>query len=111
MLYAERGNKVKQISENDIPRCLEQGYLIKNERGIVLHEAVPTDIPNLKLAFARHQKEIKALKDVIAKKDAEIKSLQQQLIQIASTPKQQVESTETVAPKKKSSKAAAKTEE
>lgn len=107
MLYAERGNRVKQISEQDIPKYVEQGYTITDGQGTVIKETVPTDLPSLKLAYDKHIKEIESLNKAIALRDEEIAKLQKQILDMASS---QVQSVET--PKKSSKKSVkAETEE
>lgn len=112
MLYAERGNRVKQISEQDIQKYVEQGYVITDGRGTVIKETVPTDLSALKLEYNKHIAEIESLKKAIAIRDEEIAKLQKQLIEVASS--QSVETPKAETPKKKSTKAKAeevKTEE
>ena len=72
MIYAERGNKVRQISENDIPKYVEQGYKIVDEKGTVLRDTVPTDVATLKLAYKQHTQQIAALKAENAKLKAQL---------------------------------------
>lgn len=74
MIYAERGNRVKQISEQDIPKYIEQGYKITDEWGRVLKSTVPTDIQVLKLAYVQNQEEIATLKNRIAELEAQLKA-------------------------------------
>ena len=112
MLYAERGNRVKQLSEQDIQKQVEQGYVITDGRGTVIKETVPTDLSALKLEYNKHIAEIESLKKAIAIRDEEIAKLQKQLIEVASS--QSVETPKAETPKKKSTKAKAeevKTEE
>lgn len=71
MIYAEQGNRVKQISEADIQRYVEQGYRIIDEKGTVLQETVPTNSAELRLAYINHKKEIESLKEQIATLTAE----------------------------------------
>ena len=70
-IYAERGNRVKTISESDIQKYVEQGYTITNGQGTVLQETVPTDVPTLRLAYKQHIDEIKRLKDEITELKAQ----------------------------------------
>lgn len=72
MIYAERGNRVKQISEADIPKYLEQGYTITDAKGSVIKESVPLDVPTLRLAYQNHTDEIKALKAHIERLTAKL---------------------------------------
>lgn len=62
MVYAERGNRVKQISEADIQKYVEQGYKITNAQGAVIQDTVPLDVPTLRLAYRQHISEIRTLK-------------------------------------------------
>lgn len=66
MIYAEQGNRVKVIQENEIQRYVEKGYTITDGMGTVIRETVPTDMASLRLAYVDHQKEIKELKERIA---------------------------------------------
>ena len=116
MVYAERGNRVKQISEQDIQKYVEQGYIITDGRGTVIKETVPTDLSELKLEYNKHLAEIESLKQAIAVRDAEIAKLQKQLIEVSTSSSSQVavetskaDTPKAETPKKKSAKA--KTEE
>ena len=75
MVFAEKGNRVRRIDESEIQRYAEQGYEITDGKGTVLRETVPTDVPNLKLAYIEHTKEIAELKAQIAALTAENKAL------------------------------------
>ena len=88
MIFAERGNRVKQISEADIPKYVEQGYKITAANGAVIMDTVPTDITVLRNAYKEHVNEIKALK-------AQIELLTSELAK-AETKKQKAEKTEDV---------------
>ena len=88
MIFAERGNRVKQISEADIPKYVEQGYKITAANGAVIMDTVPTDITVLRNAYKEHVSEIKALK-------AQIELLTSELAK-AETKKQKAEKTEDV---------------
>lgn len=68
MFYAQKGNQVSRIEEFQIAELLEQGFNIIDEKGSVLHEAVPTDLNILKRAFVDNRKRIAEL-------EAEIESL------------------------------------
>ena len=72
MIYAERGNKVVSISEDAISRYVEQGYVIKDASGKILRDTVPTDMASLKKAFIECREENKALKEEIAKLNAQL---------------------------------------
>ena len=76
MIYAERGNRVKQISESDIQKYLEQGYKITDERGAVMLESAPTDVQSLRNAYRQHVDEIKALKAQIEYLSSELAKAQ-----------------------------------
>ena len=65
MIYAERGNKVITIREDAIEKYVQQGYIIKDESGVVLRETIPTDVPNLRKAYIEHKKEIESLRQQI----------------------------------------------
>lgn len=72
MIYAERGNRVKQISESEIQKYVEQGYKITDAGGNVIEDTVPLDIPTLRSAYKKHVEEIKALKAQIEFLNAEL---------------------------------------
>lgn len=110
MVYAERGNRVKQISEQDIQKYVEQGYVITDGMGTVIKETVPTDIASLKLEYNKHIAEIETLKKAIAIRDEEIAKLQKQILDLATSGSQAAVETTPKAetPKKKKS---TKTEE
>ena len=61
MIYAERGNRVKQISENDIEKYVGQGYKIVDDNGKVIKDTIPTDVTVLQTAYEKHTKAIEDL--------------------------------------------------
>ena len=75
MLYAEKGNKVKEIDESMIQSCVEQGYRIVNERGVVIQDTIPTDLASLKLAYKKHEDIIQEQKATILALQSEIQEL------------------------------------
>ena len=97
MLYAEQGNRVRQIQESEIQRYVEQGYTITDGRGTVIKETVPTDMASLRTAYVEHTDEIKKLK-------AQIATLETELALVKSTKAKSVGTSTTVdtedAPKK-----------
>ena len=93
MIFAERGNRVTQINESDIPHYVEQGYRIVDSMGTVLQDTVPNDLPNLKLAYKQHVEEIDKLKAKIKALESELEVAKQKTVK-ADKPK--VESDATV---------------
>lgn len=87
MIYAERGNRVKQISEADIQKYLEQGYKITDDRGTVVMESVPMDTQTLRNAYRQHTDEIKALKAQIEYLTSELAKVQ--TVAVAEEPKKE----------------------
>ena len=85
MLYAEKGNKVKEIDESMIESCVQQGYRVVDERGTIIQDTIPTDMASLKLAYKKHVDTIKALK-------AEVDSLKAELQALKTKPVQEVAS-------------------
>lgn len=75
MLYAEKGNKVKEIDESMVQSCVEQGYRIVNEAGVVIQETIPTDMATLKLAYKQHTELIEQQKATILALEAELEEL------------------------------------
>ena len=75
MIYAQKGNKLRQIAEADIQTYVEQGYEIVDGQGTVLKETVPTDLPTLRNAYIKHKDEIKALNARLSALTAELNSL------------------------------------
>lgn len=61
-IYAERGNRVKRISESEIQKYVEQGYKITNGYGEVVRESIPMDLATLRADYKKQLDEIKALK-------------------------------------------------
>ena len=84
MLYAEKGNKVKEINESMIESCVQQGYRIVNGAGVVIRETIPTNPAELRLAYTKHEEKIKALNQQIANYEAKIVSLEAQLAEATS---------------------------
>lgn len=79
MLFAEKGNRVKEIDESMIESCLQQGYRIVNAYGKVIRDTIPTDAANLKLAYTKHEETIKELKAQIEELTAKNAELEMQL--------------------------------
>ena len=65
MIYAEKGNRVIQIGDNEVQKYAEQGYKIIDEWGKVIVDSVPTDVPTLRTAYKQQQSEIKKLTEEI----------------------------------------------
>ena len=96
MIYAERGNRVKQISETDIQKYVEQGYKIVDDRGTLVMDTIPMDTATLKKAYKEHVEEIKSLKAQIDLLTAQLASAK------SNTDKKIVESIELATNDKKS---------
>ena len=76
ILYAQKGNLVSRIEESQINELLNQGYDIIDEKGSVLHKAVPTDPVLLKRAYVDNMRQIEELKkEIEALKAAQKKSV------------------------------------
>lgn len=71
-IFAQKGNKVRQIEESQIAYYVEQGFKIVDEKGAVLKETVPTDINELRLAYREHIQTIELLKNRIALLEKEL---------------------------------------
>lgn len=96
-IFAQKGNKVRQIEESQVAYYVEQGYKIVDERGAVLKETVPTDINELRLAYREHIQTIENLKSQIA-------SLQQELQQKVAKPVKETPTEETETKAKRATK-------
>ena len=93
IIYAERGNRVKEISEQDIDKYVEQGYQIKDESGRVIKDTIPTDPQILKTAYINSrakieslEAEIKALKDEVARLKESANSVRSKAVETVSEP-------------------------
>lgn len=75
MLYAEKGNKVKEIDESMIQSCVEQGYRVVDEHGNLVQDTIPTDTATLKLAYKQHEEIIREQKATILALESEIAEL------------------------------------
>lgn len=62
ILYAEKGNKVKEIDESMIEACVQQGYRVVDAHGRLIQDTIPTDKDTLTLAYKQNAETIKALK-------------------------------------------------
>lgn len=62
VLYAEKGNKVKEIDESMIEACVQQGYRVVDAAGRLIKDTVPTDKESLALAYKQNAETIKNLK-------------------------------------------------
>ena len=86
MIYAEKGNRVRQINESEVQQYVEQGYKITDGRGTVLKETVPTDAMSLRLAYQKHTAEIEQLTKQVAQltqENADLKAENATLISAA----------------------------
>ena len=71
MIYAERGNKVRQIGEEDIAKYTEQGYKITDGYGNIIQDSIPNDLGVLKLAYVNNRTTIEELHKEITTLKAE----------------------------------------
>ena len=110
MIYAEKGNRVRQINESEIQQYVEQGYKITNGRGTVLKETVPTDVMSLRLAYQKHTAEIEDLKKQLAQLTSENEQLKAKAPKAKAEPVVSDEETKD-APKKRGKANADKVEE
>lgn len=62
VLYAEKGNKVKEIDESQIEACVQQGYKVVDAHGRLIQDTIPTDKETLTLAYKQNAETIKSLK-------------------------------------------------
>jgi len=79
MIFADKGNRIKQISESDIDKYVGQGYKIVDERGRLIQDTIPTDITVLQSAFSENKAKIKKLETENATLKQEIAELKDQL--------------------------------
>lgn len=100
MIYAQKGNKLRQIAEADIDTYVAQGFKIVDERGAVLKETVPMDIPTLRNAYAHHVAEINALKAKVAELEAQLKVAKEKPVKAEKAKEPVEEVTEAEAEKK-----------
>lgn len=96
MLYAEKGNKVKNIDESQIDACVAQGYTIVDESGRVVKETIPTGLAELRLAYTKNAEEISQLKARIVALEAELASAQAALATKATKASQSAPASEEV---------------
>lgn len=71
MLFAQNGNRVRPIQESEAQKYLSLGYNIKDDKGVVLYEAIPQDMTALRTAFTRHTAQISKLSADLATANAE----------------------------------------
>lgn len=76
MLYAEKGNRVTDITESQIDMFVSQGYRIIDDKGKVVKETIPTSISELKLAYVNHTRTIDDLTKQINDLNEKIKALE-----------------------------------
>jgi len=76
----KRGNVSLKVSKNEVNKYFDMGYDIYSLDGKLLKRAVPKDVPTLQKAFLDSEKRI-------AKLEAEIASLKEQLNKKATTRK------------------------
>ena len=84
MIYAEKGNRVHRIEEQDIQKYVSQGYKITDGKCTVLKETVPTDVPTLRLEYTRHKAAIESLTAQVNALTAENVALKAELESIKS---------------------------
>jgi len=76
MIYAQKDNRVVKIDEESIERYANQGYKIVDDKGAVIRETIPADVPNLQRAYREHTKEIAELKAEVDALKAELEKAQ-----------------------------------
>lgn len=81
IIYAQRGNRVKRIAESDIAKYAEQGYTVKDDKGNVLKETIPTDLATLRTEYAKHIETIKKLTAQVAELEAKVNALTDNKVQ------------------------------
>ena len=79
MLYAQQGNRVKRIKEEDIQYWVEKGFTIITDTGEIVQETIPVDVNSLRLGYKQKEEEIEALKAQIDELQLEIASLKTEL--------------------------------
>ena len=104
-IYAERGNRVKRISESEIQKYVEQGYKITNDYGEIVRESIPTDLATLRADYKKQLDEIKALKAQNEFLTTELANAKAQLALINSADAVSEATAEDEEPKTKSKKA------
>lgn len=104
-IYAERGNRVKRISEAEVQKYVEQGYKITNDYGEVVRESIPMDLATLRADYKKQLDEIKALKAQNEFLTAELANVKAQLAIANRADAESEASVEDEEPKTKSKKA------
>ena len=110
ILYAEKGNKVKEIDESMIETCVQQGYRIVDANGRLIQDTIPTDKESLALAYKQNAEtikglkaEVQSLKDINETLNATVVSLRKEL--------EDVKASQPTTSKSKSKKSETKAEE
>lgn len=72
MLFAQKGNRVKPISDTEAQKFLSLGYNITDHNGDVVYEAIPSDVSSLRSAFAKHITQIAELRSQLTTVNAKL---------------------------------------
>ncbi len=76
MARVERGNVVLTVPDSDIKRYMDMGYNVTDEKGKVIKACVPTDLGELRQAFAHQTEQIKQYEEKIKQLEEQINRLQ-----------------------------------
>ena len=78
MIKVRKANKMLSISEDAKDRYLAMGFSVIDESGKVIQEAVPVDVNQLKLGYAKISEEAKTLRGKVAELEAQNDYLKQE---------------------------------
>ena len=74
MPLVQKLNVVLEVSDAQLERYIDKGYdVIDDDNGQVIKEAIPNDLNKLQITVVKQKQEIAALKEKIAKLEAEAK--------------------------------------
>ena len=74
MIKVVKGNVVLRVDDSMLDFYVNKGYTAKTLDGVILKEAVPTDINSLRQAYLRCKSENKALTEKVKALEAELES-------------------------------------
>lgn len=73
MPLVQKLNVVLEVSDAQLERYIDKGYDVIDDNGQVIKEAIPNDLNKLQITVVKQKQEIAALKEKIAKLEAEAK--------------------------------------
>lgn len=78
MMYAKKGNRIRQVAQHEVEKYLSLGYDIVDANCNMIQASVPTDVFTLQKSYSEHIRTIEMLESENALLKAQIDSLNKQ---------------------------------